>query len=109
MSDSLQPYGLQHARPPHPSLSLRACSNSCALSQGAIQRAHPLLPLLLQPSILSSIRVFSKDLAPQIRRPKYWSFYLSISPSSEYSGLISCRIDWFDLAVQGTLKSLLQT
>ena len=63
--------------------------------------------LLLQPSILPSIRVFSNELALHIRWPKYWSF--SISPSSEYSGLISFRIDWFDLlAVQGALKSLLQ-
>ena len=64
-------------------------------------------PLLLLPSIFPSTRVFSNELALQIRWPKYWSF--SISPSNEYSGLISSRIDWFDLlAVQGTLKSLLQ-
>ena len=64
-------------------------------------------PLLLQPSIFPSIRVFSKELALHIRWPKYWSF--SISPSSEYSRLISFRVDWFDLlAVQGTLRSLLQ-
>ena len=63
--------------------------------------------LLLQPSILPNIRVFSNELALHIRWPKYWSF--SIIPSSEYSGLISFRIDWFDLlAVQGALKSLLQ-
>ena len=67
-------------------------------------------PLLLLPSIFPSIRVFSNELALHIRWPKYWSFSLSISPSSEYSGLISFRIDWFDLlAVQGTLKSLFQT
>ena len=66
-------------------------------------------PLLLPPSIFSSIRVFSNELALCIRWPKYWSFSLSISPSNEYSGLISFRINWFDLfAVQGTLKSLLQ-
>ena len=64
------------------------------------------LPLLLAPSIISSIRVFSKESVLHIRWPKYWSS--SISPSSEYSGLISFRIDWLDLlAVQGTLKSLL--
>ena len=64
-------------------------------------------PLLLLPSIFPSIRVFSNELALRIRRPKYWSF--SFSPSNEYSGLISFRIDWFDLlAVQETLKSLLQ-
>ena len=67
------------------------------------------LPLLLLPSIFPSIRVFSNELALHIRGPKYWSFSFSISPSNEYSGLISFRIDWFDLlAVQGTLKSLLQ-
>ena len=66
-------------------------------------------PLLLLPSIFRSIRVFSSELALCIRWPKYWSFSFSISPSNEYSGLISFRIDWFDLpAVQGTLKSLLQ-
>ena len=66
-------------------------------------------PLLLLPSIFPSIRVFSKELAPRIRWPKYWSFSFSIHPSNEYSGLISFRIDWFDLlAVQGTLKSLFQ-
>ena len=66
-------------------------------------------PLLLLPSIFPSIRVFSSESAPRIRWPKYWSFSFSISPSSEYSGLISFRMDWMDLlAVQGTLKSLLQ-
>ena len=66
-------------------------------------------PLLLPPSILPSIRVFSNDSVLHIRWPKYWSFSFSVSLSSEYSGLISFRIDWFDLfAVQGTLKSLLQ-
>ena len=66
-------------------------------------------PLLLLPSVFPSIRVFSNELALHIRWPEYWSFSFSISPSSEYSGLISFRIDWFDLlAVQGTLKGLLQ-
>ena len=66
-------------------------------------------PLLLLPSIFPSIRVFSKESALLIRWPKYWSFSFSISPSNEYSGLISFRMDWLDfLAVQGTLKSLLQ-
>ena len=65
--------------------------------------------LLLLPSIFPSNRVFSNESALHIRWPKYWSFIFSISPSNEYSGLISCRIDWFDLlAAQGTLKSLLQ-
>ena len=65
--------------------------------------------LLLQPSIFPSIRVFSSESALRIRWPKYWSFSFSISPSNEYSGLISFRMDWLDLlAVQGTHKSLLQ-
>ena len=65
-------------------------------------------PLPLLPSIFPSIRVFSNELPLHIRWPKYWSFSFSINPSNEYSGLIPFRIDWFDLAVQGTLKSLLQ-
>ena len=66
-------------------------------------------PLLLLPSVFPSVRVFSNKLALHIRWPKYWGFSFSISPSNEYSGLISFRIDWFDLlAVQGTLSSLLQ-
>ena len=74
--------------------------------------SNPLIlchPLLLLPSIFPSIRIFSNELALRIRWPKYWSFSFSISPSNEYSGLISFRIDWFDLlTVQGILKSLLQ-
>ena len=66
-------------------------------------------PLLLLPSIVSSIRIFSNESALRIRWPKYWSFSFSISPSNEYSGLISFRMDWLNLlAVQGALKSLLQ-
>ena len=66
-------------------------------------------PLLLPPSIFPSIRVFSDESILRIRWPKYWSFSFSISPANEYSGLISLRMDWLDLlAVQGTLKSLLQ-
>ena len=66
-------------------------------------------PLLLMPSILPSIRVFSNELAFRIRWPKYWSFSFSVSPSNEYLGLIPFRIDWFDLlVVQASLKSLLQ-
>ena len=75
----------------------------------AIQPSHPLLSPLLLPSIFPSIRVFSSKSILRIRWSKYWSFSFSISPSSEYSGLISFRMDWLDfLAVQGTLKSLLQ-
>ena len=66
-------------------------------------------PFLLLPSIFPSIRIFSNELALHIRWPKYWNFRFSISPSSEYAGLISLRTDWFGLfAVQGTLESLLQ-
>ena len=75
----------------------------------AIQPSHPLLPPILLPSIFPSTRVFSNESALHIRWPKYWSFSFRISLSNEYSGLISFRINWFDLlAVQGTLKSLLQ-
>ena len=75
----------------------------------AIQPSHPRCPLLLLPPILPSIRVFSSESTLHIRWPKYWSFSFSISPSNEYSGQISFRMDWLDLlAVQGTLKSLLQ-
>ena len=102
-------HGLQHTRLPCPSPSPSVCSNSCPLSQWC----HPTIsshhPFLLLPSIYPSIRVFSSESALCIRWPKYWSFSFSTSPSNEYSGLISYRMDWFDLlAVQGTLKSLLQ-
>ena len=88
----------------------RSYPNSCPLSQWC----HPTissspLALLLFPSISPSIRVFSHESVLRIRWPKYWRFSFSTSPSNEYSGLISFRMDWFDvLAVQGTLKSLLQ-
>ena len=75
----------------------------------AIQPSHPLSSPLLLPSIFPSIRVFSNESALQIRWTKYWNFSFNISPSNEYSGLISFRKDWLDLlAIQGTLKSLLQ-
>ena len=109
MSDSLQSHGLQHTKIPCPSLSPEACSNTCPLSRYAIQPSHPLS--FASPSVcnLPNIRGFSNDSVLRIRWPKYWSFSFSISLSSDYSGLISFRIDWFDLpAVQGTLKSLLQ-
>ena len=110
MSNSLRHHGLQHARPPCPSPTPRVYSDSCSLSWWC----HPTIssfchPLLLLLSIFPIIRVFSKESVLPIRWPKYWSFSFSISPSNEYSGLVSFRIDWFDLlAVQGTLKSLLQ-
>ena len=85
-----------------------AQTHDCWVSD-AIQPSYPLSPLLLLPSSLPSIRVFSNELAFCIKWPKYWSFSFSISPSNEYSGFISLGIDWFELlTVQGTLKSLLQ-
>ena len=109
MTDSLWPHGLQHAKLPCPSPTPGAGSYSCPSSQWCQPSNHLIhcCPLFLLPSIFPSIRVFSRELVLHIRWPKYWSF--SITPSSEYSGLVSFRIDWFDLlAVQGTLKSLLQ-
>ena len=110
MSDSFQSHRLQHARPPCLSPSPGACSNSCPSSQWCHSNHFILChPLLLLPSIFPSIRVFSNESVIHIRWPKYWSFGFSISPSNEYWGLISFRMDWFDLfVVQGTLKSLLQ-
>ena len=108
MSDSLRPHGLQHTRLPCPSPHPRACSNSCPWSQWCHPTISSCHPLFLLPSIFPSIRVFSNELALCIRWPKYWSFSFSISPSNEYSRLISFRMGWFVLlAVQGTLKSLL--
>ena len=111
MSNSLRPYGLQHYRLPRPSPASGVYSKSCPLSR-VMPSSHLILccPLLLLPlpSIFPSIRVFSNESVLGIRWPKYWSFSFCISPSKEHSGLISFRIDWFDLAVQGTLKSLLQ-
>ena len=96
-------------RPPCPSPSPKACSNSCPLSQWCHPTISSSHPLLLLPSIFPSIRVFSDESVLHVRWPKYWSFNFSISPSNEHSGLISFRIDWLDLlAVQGILKSLLQ-
>ena len=109
MSNSLWPHGLQHARLPCPSLFPEVCSNSCPLSRWCHSTISSCHPLLLLPSIFPSIRVFSNESVLCIRWPKYWSFSISISPSNEYSGLISIRTEWFDLpALQGTLKSLLQ-
>ena len=105
MSNSLSLHGLQHARLPCPPLSSEVCSNSCPLSQWCdLTSANP-FSFCLQS--LPSIRLFSNELALHIRWPKYWGYSFSISPSNEYSGLISFRMDRFDLlAVQGTLKSL---
>ena len=99
MSDSLQPHGLQHARTHCPSPTPGVYSNSCPLSQWCYPTISSSLDPLLPPSIFPSIRVFSNESDLLIRWPKYWSF--SFSPSNEYSGLISFRIDWFGLlAVQ---------
>ena len=108
VSDSLQPHESQHA-----SLSI---TNSWSLLklmsfESVMPSNHLILcrPLLLLPSILPSIRVFSNESARHIRWPEYWSFSFNISPSNEHPGLISFTTDWFDLlAVQVTLKSLLQ-
>ena len=85
---------------------LRLMSTELVMPSNHLILSHP---LLLPPSIFLSIRVFSMESVLCTRWPKYWRFSFSISPSSEYSGLMSFRMDWFDLlAVQGTLKSLLQ-
>ena len=109
VSDFLWPHGLQHTRFPCLSPAPRACSNSCPLSRWYHPTISSCHPLLLLPSIFSSIRGFSNESVLHIKWPKYWSSSFSISPSNEYSALISFRMDWLDLlAVQGTLKSLLQ-
>ena len=117
MSDSLRPHGLQHSRLPCPSPTPGAYSNSCPSVAMLVlvlvmPSDHFILchPLLLPSSVLASIRVFSSESVLRIRWPKYWSFNFSISPSNEYSGLISFMVDRLDLlAIQGTLESLFQT
>ena len=107
MSDSLWPHELQHARPPCSSPTPGDHSNSRPLSQWY----HLILcrPLLLLPPIPPRIGVFSNESTLRMRWPKYWRFSFSIIPSKEHPGLISFRREWLDLlAVQGTLKSLLQ-
>ena len=107
VSDSLRPHESQHARPPCPSPS----SLRLTFIESMMPSSHIVLcrPLLLLPSVFPSIRVFSKGPALRIRWPKYWSFSFNISPSNEYSELVSFKIAWFNLlTVQGTLKSLLQ-
>ena len=109
VSDSLRPCGLQCTRLPCPSLSPGVCSDSCPLSW----RCHPTILYSAPASTfafnLSQYQGLFKESALHIRWSKYWSFSFIINSSSEYSGLISFRIDWFDLlAVQRTLKSLLQ-
>ena len=109
VSDSLRPHELQHARPPCPSNSRRSPRLMCMESM--MPSSHLILchSLLLLPPIPPSNRVFSNESTLCMRWPKDWRFSFNISPSNEYSGLVSFRIDWLDLlAVQGTLKSLLQ-
>ena len=109
VSDSLRPHGLQHARPPCPSPTPRAHSNSCPSSRWYHPTISSCRPLLLPPSVFPSIRAFSNESVLHIKWPKYCSFSFNISPSNEHPGLISFRMDWLDLlAVQETLKSLLQ-
>ena len=108
MSDSLWPHGLYQA-----SLSFTICQSLLKLmsieSMMPLNRLILCCPLLLLPSIFPRIKVFSNESVLHIRWPKYWSFSFNISPSNEHPGLLSFRMDWLDLlAVQGTLKSLLQ-
>ena len=111
VSDSLQPHGLQHARPPCPSptpgVYPKLMSIELVMPSSQLIVWHP---LLLLPPIPPSIRVFSNESTLCMRWPKYWSFSFSIIPSKEHPGLISFRVDWLDLlAVQGTLENLLHT
>ena len=109
VSDSLRPHESQHARPPCPSPTARVHSNSRPSSPWCHPAISSCCPLLLLPPIPPSIRVFSNESTLHMRWPKYWSFSFSISPSNEHPGVIPFRMDWLDLlAVQGTLKSLLQ-
>ena len=99
----------QHTRLPCPSSTPRACQTHTHQVIDAIQPFHPLSFHLLLPSIFPRIRIFSNESVLRIKWPKYWSFSFSISPSNEYSGLISLSIDWLDLlAVQRAFKSLFQ-
>ena len=105
VSDSLPPHELQHAITNSRRIP-RLMSTESVMPSNHLILCHP---ILLLPSIFPSIRVFSNESAFRIRCPKYWSFSFNISPSNEHLGLISFRMNWLDLlAVQGTLKSLLQ-
>ena len=110
LSDSLQPHELQHARPPCPAPTPGVNSDSTSI-ESMMPSSHLILchPLFLLRPIPPSISVFSNESTLRMRWSKYWSFSFSIVPSKEILGLISFRMDWLDLlAVQGTLKSLLQ-
>ena len=111
VSDSLQPHELQHARPPCPEITISRSSLKLTSIELVMPSSHLILccPPFLLPPIPPSIRVFSNESTLHVRWPEYWSFSFSIIPSKEHPGLISFRMDWLDLlAVQGTLKSLLQ-
>ena len=110
MSDFLQPHRLQHARPPLSIANSQSLLNLMSI-KSMMPSKHLILcrPLFLLPSSFPTVRVSSNESVLRIRWPKYWSFSFRNSPWNEYSGLVSFRIDSFDLlAVQGTLKSLLQ-
>ena len=105
VSNCLRPHGLQHTRSPCPSPTPRVYPNSCPLSRWC----HPTISSSLLPFSAFNFSQHQGISVPHIRWPEYWSFSFSISPSNEYSRQISFRMDWLDLlAVQGTLKSLLQ-
>ena len=110
VSNSLWPLAIQQARPPCPSATPRVYSNSCPWVGDAIQPPHPLSPAsppAFNHSQHQGLFPYMSESVHPIGWPKYWSFSFSIRPSNEYAGLISFRMDWFDLfAVQGTLKSL---
>ena len=110
VSYSLQPHESQHTRPPCPSPTTRVHSDSRPLSQWCHTAiSSSVVPFSSCPPIPPSIRVLSNESTLRIKWPKYWSYSFSIIPSKEIPGLISFRMDWLDLlAVQGTLKSLLQ-
>ena len=110
MCDSLRPHESQHARPPCPSPTPGVHSKLTSI-ESLMPSSHLILcrPLLLLPIIRRTIRVFSNESTLRMRWPKHWSISFSISPSKAHPGLISFRMDWLDLlAVQGTLKSVLQ-
>ena len=110
LSDFLRPHELQHTRPPLSITNPRSSPRLMSI-EPVMPSSYLILccPLLLLPPIPPSIRVFSSESTLHMRWPKYWSFSFSIIPSKEHPGLISFRMDWLDLlAVQGTLKSLLQ-
>ena len=110
MSDSLQPHGLQHSRPPCPSTISQILLNLVSI-ESVMPSNHLSFCYLVSscPQSFPASESFPVFSALRIRWPEYWSFSFSISPSFEYSGLISFRMDWFDLLlVQGTLKGLLQ-